>query len=180
MIATTHVDLRLRAIERGIPTKIIHSSSIVTAVPGLLGLQNYKFGRTTTLAFPEKNYFPMSPYQIIRDNKKMGLHTLVLLDIKADEDRYMTANEGIELLVKMEKEFGANVLGEDSIVCVVARAGSLNPLVLCHTVDGLRKKDFGPPLHTLVIPGTLHFMEIESLVKLAGLPEEIAKKIQKL
>ena len=34
MIATTHVDLRLRAIKQGITTKIIHSSSISTAVPG--------------------------------------------------------------------------------------------------------------------------------------------------
>ena len=70
MTATTHVDLRLRAIKIGIKTKVIHGSSIVTAVPGLLGLQNYKFGRTTTLAYPEKNYFPTSPYDIIKENKK--------------------------------------------------------------------------------------------------------------
>mgnify|MGYP006309143785 CR=1 FL=1 len=53
MTATTHVDLRIRAIKKGINTKVIHGSSIVTAVSGLLGLQNYKFGRTTTLAYPE-------------------------------------------------------------------------------------------------------------------------------
>ena len=97
MIATTHVDLRLRAIKKGIFTKIIHSSSIATAVPGLLGLQNYKFGRTTTLAFAEKEYFPTSPYTVIYNNKKMGLHTLVLLDIQAEKNQYMTANEGFEL-----------------------------------------------------------------------------------
>ena len=49
MTATTHVDIRLRAIKMGIKTRIIHGGSIITAVPGLLGLQNYKFGRTTTL-----------------------------------------------------------------------------------------------------------------------------------
>ena len=86
MTATTHVDLRLRAVEKGIKTRIIHGGSIVTAVPGLLGLQNYKFGRTTTLAYPEKNYFPTSPYDVIKDNKKMGLHTLILLDIQADNN----------------------------------------------------------------------------------------------
>ena len=42
MTATTHIDLRLRAIKMGIKTQVIHGSSIVTAVPGLLGLQNYK------------------------------------------------------------------------------------------------------------------------------------------
>jgi len=119
MTATTHIDLRLRAIKMGIKTKVIHGNSIVTAVPGLLGLQNYKFGRTTTLAYPEKNYFPTSPYSVIKENKKMGLHTLILLDIKADKERYMTANEGIKLLLEMEKQHKQNIIKKDSIVCVV-------------------------------------------------------------
>jgi diphthine synthase len=182
MAATTHVDLRLRAKDKGIETRIIHGSSIVTAVPGLLGLQNYKFGRTTTLAFPERDYFPTSPYQIIKGNKLMGLHTLVLLDIQIEKDRYMTAKEGIELLLEMEKKLGENVFTEDTIVCVVARAGSSNPTVMANTIDFLKDKDFGPPLHTLVTPGNLHFMEAEALVKFAGLPGELklSKKIQKL
>jgi len=182
MTATTHVDLRLRAIEKGIETKIIHGASIAAAVPGLLGLQNYKFGRTTTLAFPEKEYFPTSPYQIIKANKMMGLHTLVLLDIQADKERYMTANEGIDLLLKMEKKLCESIFTEDSIVCVVGRAGSPNPTVMANTIGFLKDKNFGPPLHTIVIPGNLHFMEVEALVKLAGLPGELklSKKIQKL
>jgi len=179
MTATTHVDLRLRAIKMGIKTKIIHGSSIVTAVPGLLGLQNYKFGRTTTLAYPEKNYFPTSPYDVIRDNKKMGLHTLVLL-IQADKDRYMTANEGMRLLLKMEEKHNENILNEDSIVCVVARAGSSEPIVAANTIKDLIEKDFGPPLHTLVVPGKLHFMEIEALQTLAQLPAQQGRKLQKL
>ena len=80
----------------------------------------------------------------------------------------------------MEKKFLENIFVEDSIACVVARAGSYDPIVMSNTVDYLRNRDFGPPLHTLVIPGNLHFMEIESLVKIAGLPKEIAKKLQKL
>ncbi|RLI58692.1 MAG: diphthine synthase, partial [Candidatus Asgardarchaeum californiense] len=180
MIATTHIDLRLRAIEKNIPTKIIHGSSIVTAVPGLLGLQNYKFGRTTTLAYPEKDYFPISPYHIIKENKEMGLHTLVLLDIKADRNKYMTANEGIKHLLEMEKKQDMKVFAGNSIICVVARAGSAKPIIKAGEADALLNEDFGPPLHTLVVPGNLHFMELEALVKIAGLPEEIGKKMQKL
>ena len=41
-------------------------------------------------------------------------------------------------------------------------------------------KDFGPPLHTIVIPGNLHFMEIEALELCADLPVELKTKIQKL
>ena len=180
MIATTHVDLRLRAMKNGIKTKIVHSGSVVTAIPGLLGLQNYKFGRTTTLAFPEKNYFPTSPYNIIKENKKMGLHTLILLDIQADKNIYMTANQGMKLLLKMEEKFKENIFSEDSVVCVVARAGSSNPVIAADTVNALIKRDFGPPLHTLVIPGNLHFMEAEALEVFAGLPKKISKKLQKL
>jgi len=180
MTATTHVDLRLRAIGMGIKTKVVHGSSIVTAVPGLLGLQNYKFGRTTTLAFPEKNYFPTSPYDVIKDNKEMGLHTLVLLDIQADKERYMTANEGMALLIEMEKKLKEQIINEDTIVCTVARAGSSSPTLMADRMSFLKDKKFGPPLHTLVVPGKLHFMEIEALEKIAGLPVDLGKKLQKL
>jgi len=169
MIATTHVDLRLRALEKGIGTRIIHGSSIITAVPGLLGLQQYKFGRTTTLAYPEKDYFPTSPYSVIKDNLEMGLHTLVLLDIKAESERFMTANEGINLLLKMEEKHNKNIIKKDTIVCVVARAGSKDPTIKADKIKNLLDFDFGPPLHSIVVPGKLHFMETEALEKLADL-----------
>jgi len=180
MTATTHVDLRIRAERRGITTKIIHSGSIVTAAPGLLGLQNYKFGRTTTLAFPEKNYFPTSPYSVILDNKKMGLHTLVLLDIQADKDVYMTANRGLKLLLEMEEKLGKHLFDEESVVCVVARAGSPEPTVAAGSIKELIKQDFGGPLHTIIVPGDLHFMEIEALEIFAGLPKQLSEKLQKV
>ena len=172
MTATTHVDLRLRATKIGIKTGVIHGSSIVTAAPGLLGLQNYKFGRSTTLAYPEGEYFPTSPYEVIRDNKKMGLHTLVLLDIQDDKKRYMTANEAMKLLLEMEEKHGERVFDDKTIICVVARAGSNNPVVESGFIKNLIKKDFGPSLHTLVVPGRLHFMEIEALETLAQLPAQ--------
>jgi diphthine synthase len=172
MSATTHVDLRINALKKGIKTKIIHGSSIFTAVPGLLGLQNYKLGRTTTLAYPEKDYFPTSPYHVIELNKKLGLHTLVLLDIQADKNKFMTANEAMKLLLEMEEKIKGNVFNQDTIVCVVARAGSDEPLIVSGPVKDLINRDFGPPLHTLVVPGKLHFMEFEALQVLAQLPAQ--------
>jgi diphthine synthase len=180
MIATTHVDLRLRAMQQGIPTAIVHSSSITTAVPGLLGLQNYKFGRTTTLAFPENEYFPTSPYTVIFENKKMGLHTLVLLDIQAEKKRYMTAKQGFQLLLQMEKKLRKHLITKNTLACVVARAGARNPLIAADTIQELQKRQFGPPLHTIVIPGDLHFMELDALELCANLPKNLKRKIQKL
>lgn len=180
LTATTHVDLRIRAIKLGIQTRVIHGSSVVTAVPGLLGLQQYKFGRITTLVTPERNYFPLSPYDLIKENKKQGLHSLVLLDIKAEKNQCMTADQALDVLWKMEQEKQENLFSTQDIVCVVARAGSMNPIVKANTFEQLEKQQFGPPLHSIVIPGNLHFMEIEALQYLADLPKLVAKKLQKV
>jgi len=170
MTATTHIDLRLRAIERGIATRVVHGISIVTAASGLLGLQSYKFGRATTLAFPEGDYFPTSPYDVVSKNMEMGLHTLVLLDVG---NKFMTANEGIELLLEMENREKRGIIGKKTLAAVVARASSPSPTVRAGYPGELADMDFGPPLHCIVIPGKLHFMEAKALVMLAGAPREI-------
>jgi len=168
MTATTHVDLRLRAAKRSIRTIVLHGSSALTAVPGILGLQHYKFGRTTTLPFPQEGFSPTSPYEVIYENLSRDLHTLVLLDIDAENARYMTANEGLHLLADMERRVGRGVITEDRLLCVVARAGSPDVIARAGRIDDLLSLDFGPPLHTLVVPGKLHFMEVESLAVFAG------------
>ncbi len=169
MTATTHIDLRLRAEELGIKTKVIHGSSVLTAVPGILGLQHYKFGRTTTVPFPREGYSPTSPLEVIADNLSRGLHTLVLLDIDAENERFMTANEGIHILLDMDKRMGKGLMTPETLVCVVGRAGSNDSTVRAGRIGDLVGEDFGPPLHTMVVPGKLHFMEEEALVALAGL-----------
>ena len=88
LIATTHTDMMMEAKKSGIKTQVIHSSSILSAAPGLSGLQAYKFGKVTTVPFPEENYFPHSPYLAIKTNLEHDAHTLVLLDIRAHENRY--------------------------------------------------------------------------------------------
>jgi diphthine synthase len=78
LVATTHSDIILRAEKLKIPVKVIHSSSVYSAV-GETGLQNYKFGRTISLAYPEPNHFATSPYDYLKENKMRGLHTLAYL-----------------------------------------------------------------------------------------------------
>jgi diphthine synthase len=180
MTATTHVDLRLRAAKEQIPTRIIHASSIVTAAPGLLGLQNYKFGRSTTLAYPQKNFFPTSPYEVIASNLHTGLHTLVFLDIQADKNRYMMAPEGLSLILEMAEKLQDSTITPDSLACIVARAGSDQPLLAADHIKNLVNRDYGPPLHILVIPGSLHFIEIEALTVFAGLPPKLGTLLHKL
>jgi diphthine synthase len=135
----------------------------------MLGLQHYKFGRTTTIPFPQEGYSPTSPYEVISENLSRGLHTLVLLDIDAENSRYMTANEGMHSLMDMERRVGRGTVTAGTLVCVIARAGSDDCLVQAGRLGELISENFGPTLHTLVVPGKLHFMEEESLEALAGL-----------
>jgi diphthine synthase len=171
LTATTHMDIRIRAEREGIETIVVHAPSVLTAAPGLLGLQHYKFGRTTTLPFPQEGYLPTSPCEMILENLERGLHSLVLLDIDSENDRYMTANEGMLLLTEMARKLGMEErLPPETLVCVVARAGSPDCVTAAGRLDQMKLRDFGEPLHSLVIPGTLHFMEEEALQIFAGAP----------
>ncbi|MFP8951532.1 diphthine synthase [Natrialbaceae archaeon A-arb3/5] len=167
MISTTHVDLRLRAHERGIETRVIHGVTAQTATSSLTGLQNYRFGKATTLPFPYAHGadgLPASVTDTIDANRADGLHTVVYLDIKVghertEEDEYMTGDVGADLLAA---EY------PDLVGVVVARAGSPDPLVAAGTMTDLADREFGDPLHLLVVPGECHLLEADALVELAG------------
>ncbi len=166
MVATTHVDLRLRAHERGIETRLVHGTSAETAAPGLAGLQSYRFGKATTLPFPGSRgpAVPGSVLETLADNRERGLHTLVFLDIEADEDRYLTASEAAGALAEHHG---------DALAVAVARAGSPDPGVDADRLSALASRDFGDPLHLLVVPGDLHHLEAEALRAFAGAPAEL-------
>lgn len=168
LTATTHTDLVLRARQAGVPVHVVHAPSIYSAAPGLLGLQHYKFGRTTTLVRPEPNWLPESPFDAVQENHKAGLHTLVLLDIKADEGYYMSANEGLQVLLRLAEARGADWFTESSQAGVVGQAGSDAPRLATGPVAALLEEDFGPPLHTLVVPGAMQVVEAEAWAALAG------------
>jgi diphthine synthase len=175
-IATTHVALRIEAEKRGVRTRIVHGASVMSAIIGLSGLHNYKFGKTVTIAFPENS--SKTPYKVIAQNKKLGLHTLCLLDIKADEKRFLSINEALTLLVEIEKKRKEGVITQDTVAVGVAKAGSNAPTLKADFVKDLIKHDFGNPPQSLIFPGDLHFMEAEALVALAGAPE-LVKRLAK-
>ena len=82
--ATTHTDLYLRCIERGVKVQVVHNASIVSAM-GCCGLQVYRFGEIISIPFFTEKWRPYSFYEKIKKNAERGLHTLALLDIKVKE-----------------------------------------------------------------------------------------------
>jgi len=178
LIATTHVDLRIRAEKQGIKTRVIHGASIISAVIGLSGLQNYKYGRSVTIPFADEVSVVETPYNVIMENKKRGLHTLCFLDIKAEEKRYMTISQGLKTLMKTEQTKRKRVITPETLAVGLARAGSETPIVKAGYVETLVSHDFGSPPHTVVFPGKLHFVEAEALVTLAGAPRDVLELVK--
>ncbi|MFP4174891.1 MAG: diphthine synthase [Halobacteriales archaeon] len=161
MVSTTHADLRLRAIERGVETRVVHGPSAATAVCGATGLQNYRFGASTTLPFDDHDgWEPDSPFERVADNLERDLHTLVYLDI-SDDGRYMRASDAADRLAESDVD-ASTVVG-------VARLGSDDVEVFAGTPGEVADHGFGSPLHLLVVPASPHPVEEESLRALADL-----------
>jgi len=169
MVSTTHAALRIEAKNLGIATRVVHNASILSAAPSLSGLHNYKFGRSATVARPEAGFFPETPYDVLKENLSRGLHTLLFLDIKAEEGYMMSAGEALNILLTIEKKRGDGVIGEDTLAIVVSAAGAPNAKVTAGKIKELLKAELGALPHTLIIPGELHFLEEEYLREFAGL-----------
>jgi len=78
--ATTHISLINSCKEKKVKYKILHAGSVFDAVAES-GLQLYKFGKTASIPKWQDNYKPVSFIDIIKDNQKIGAHTLLLVDI---------------------------------------------------------------------------------------------------
>lgn len=160
--ATTHIDLMLKCKRDNISFKVINNASVMIAI-GITGLQIYKFGKTTSLPFPEKGFRPVTGYEVIKQNKILGLHTLLMLDLKPKEDKFMTIAQAIQILFDIEAERKEGIFTEDTLCVGAARIGSDNFTIKYGTAKELMKANFGKQPHSLIVPGELHFVEEEAL-----------------
>jgi diphthine synthase len=114
-----------------------------------------------------------TPYAVIAQNKKLGLHTLCLLDIKTDEKRFLSIRDGLKALLKVEVKRKEKVVTMETLVVGISKAGSNDPTVRAGFIRDVLDCNFGDPPHSLIFPGELHFMESEALIVLAGGPKEL-------
>jgi len=163
--ATTHTELFKEAREKKIPIKIIYNASILTAI-GIVGLQLYKFGKTTSIPFLDNYNSLETPYNILRENQYLDMHTLFLLDLKPEEKKFMTVNQALDVLETIEKRKKENVIKKGMMVVGCARVGSDNYVIKAGPIEKIKKCEFGKPLHCLIIPAQkLHFAE-EEMIKM--------------
>lgn len=166
-VATTHIVVKLEAVKRGVDVLCLPAPSIVNAVSAATGLDIYKFCRPVTIVRPRPGYFPLTPYFVLEDNLRRGLHTLFLLDIDVEGGYAMRADEAARLLQSMEERVGAGIIdSEETLFVSVSRASSPFQKVAAFKLNS--PPDLGPPPHTLIVPGLLNPVEKEALQLLAG------------
>ncbi|CAL1711745.1 unnamed protein product [Somion occarium] len=165
-----------------IPVRVVHNASIMNAI-GACGLQLYNFGQTVSLVFFSETWKPDSFYDRIKENADLGMHTLVLLDIKVKEQseenlargrkiyeppRYMSITQAVSQLIEIEELREGGILTPDKTLAIaMSRVGGSEgqERIVSGTLSELLSQPpevFGEPLHSLVIVGRrLHHLEVE-------------------
>lgn len=191
--ATTHTDLVIRARELGIKVETIHNASVMNAV-GACGLQLYQFGQTVSLVFFTDSWKPDSFYGKIMENRKIGLHTLLLLDIKVKEQsienmargrliyeppRYMDIAAAAQQLLEIESIRQEQAYTPNTPCVAISRLGSPTQTFKAGTLQELSEYDSGEPLHSLVMLGRqVHELELEYLYQFVDDKEKFKKFVE--
>ena len=120
------------------------------------------------MVFFTETWKPSSFYDRIKENSSIGLHTLILLDIKVKEQslenmargrkiyeppRFMTVAQCAKQMLETEELRLEQVYQGDSLAIGAARVGSSQETMACGTLRELCRVDLGPPLHSLVLLG---------------------------
>lgn len=191
--ATTHSDLIIRARELGIKVEAIHNASVMNAV-GACGLQLYQFGQTVSLVFFTETWKPASFYDKVLENRRIGLHTLLLLDIKVKEQsienmargrliyeppRYMDIATAAKQMLEIEELKGQKAYTPDSPCVAISRLGLPTQTFKAGTLAELAEYDSGEPLHSLVLMGRqVHDLELEYLDEFVNDREAFRKAVK--
>jgi diphthine synthase len=158
LLATTHYSVYLEAKKRNLDVKIINGISIFN-YRSYSGLFEYKFGKTTTIVYLEKNYKPHSFYKTIIDNLKINAHTLCLLDIKINENRLMNIKEAGKILEDLDE----NKILENRDCIALCAMGSDYQKIISFKFKEYNKIDCKVYPQSLIICAKLNDFEKEAL-----------------
>ncbi|MEM0380322.1 MAG: diphthine synthase [Desulfurococcaceae archaeon] len=170
-IATTHDAIRVEALKSNVKVIVVNGLSIHTLAISRTGLQSYRFGKTVTLVYPDVSK-PYSVVDVIYDNITRNLHTLVLLDYRSDENKYMSIPEAVNLLLDLDYK---NLL--DRIIGVgLARIGTIDEYIVADILPDLRDYQYPKPPHSLIIVAKPHPVELDCLKNICKLPDRLYRK----
>ena len=180
-IATTHIELRTRAISEKIRTNTIHAASAITSLIGECGLHFYKIGKVITMMKDQQSV--SSVYYTLYDNLVTGNHTIIILEFNNDTKFFLNPKDAFSSLLLAESGQKRNVVDNSTFAVVASRIGAKNQKVIVGKISSLENMDFGKPPHTIIIPGRMHFTEFDALKVLAKCldePFDNSSRIQKI
>lgn len=152
LTATTHISLLLEAKKSKVEYKVVSGVSILDAI-AIIGLQLYKFGATTSI--PMENKDVIAPIKVINDNLKLNLHTLVLLDLKHSENKFLSIDNALKYLIKN---------GIKGKVLACSDLTGKEQEIRYGEIEELAKNKYEKLPQCIIIPASkLHFMEKEAL-----------------
>ena len=160
-IATTHISLRLGAVRKGIPVRIINAPSVLSVASSYTGLSAYRFGRSATVGFQRSRYC----YDILSANLQIDAHTVLLLDINVDSRRFLDVNTAISQLRDLEEEYREGAFTERNLLFGLARVGRMNAVIKVGNpteIDEVDWKAIDPP-QSIIVCGKLQAYEEEAI-----------------
>src|SRR5438132_660766 len=92
---------------------------------------------------------------------------------EGEDGTFLPPRDAIASLLQMASALRTTQFGPHTLACVLSRVGSPEVRALAGPIGELADRDLGPPPHSLVIPGTLHFLEKDALVAFAGAPHDL-------
>ncbi|AWR95014.1 diphthine synthase [Acidianus brierleyi] len=162
IIATTHVSIAVEANRKGHIVQVIPGISVHCYIISKSMLSSYKFGKSVTLVYPYDNIMDFTPYEVIKSNRALNLHTIVYLDIK--DGKFMNAIEGLKYLIEMENVKKENVISMDDIAIIGQRLGCDDEKISAVKLSDLENAKLRDPPHIIIIPSkNLHYMEVEAI-----------------
>ena len=157
--ATTHNQLRADAMGAGIEVQIFENASIISVIPGKIGLFPYRMGPPVSVPFPQDNFLPRSVLEKIGANMSQNQHTILLLDLR--EGRTMFPQEALETILLMEDHYKLGVINEENMVFSLSRVSQAGERLIFDTVSNIIGARFAEFPSTIVIPAKLNHSEEE-------------------
>jgi len=142
LTATTHISLINEAKRMNVRWRVIYAGSVFDSVAET-GLQIYKFGKIASMPEFEADSF----LDVVRENQKIGAHSLILVDIGLD------FHKALERLNEFSKK--------KIVVC--SRLGAKGKKIHYKFIEELKELSEVKAPFCFVIPSKLHFLEKEVL-----------------
>jgi diphthine synthase len=165
LIATTHSELRSRAVQNSVKTAVLHSASGIASTIGESGLHIYKFGRMVTMM--SEFHSAITVYNTIFQNLLVGSHTLILTEYSYNDESkapfFLSPSSVFTMLLDAEGTHKHQIFSDDTFAVVASRVGMQDQKIISGKVRSLKELEFGMGPHSVIITGALHFTEVQAL-----------------